>query len=512
MYLQTYNIQPILKKDNQNLFRKTQKMEYMEYKEAGKGWLYILTFAEFWDRFSYYGIQSLLVLYVTKILLFSDTQAYELYGTFTALTFSTTVLGGIIADHLWGIKKSVIFGSLLMITGNILLIIPDVHGMYFGLAALICGIGLFKPNNVSFAGALFKKTGAKREGAFSIFYIGMNAGALLGPLVYGYIAQRFSWLYGFGISATGMLLALIIFMAAKIQLIDEEEHHQRQRLNRKLVLNLSVKQCLYLTVFIILGLFFILLQQAELFGGLLMAIGVITIAGLAVTAVKSDKVERKRIMGLSLLSFFCIFFFACSLQTATTLTLFIEREINRYIFGLHVPTMMFLSLQPFFIILTAPLVARIWNYLERKHIHPSSPTKIAIGLLLAAVSFIIFSLAARQVNPQSHLSLLFIVVGNLLLGLGELCVFPVVLSAISQLAPLKLRSTMMGILFLSLAFSGYLSGLIAQIISIESQNSLSHAVNYSHAFVLVSLMTLAISILLFIFIPKMKYLLQIETL
>lgn len=477
----------------------------MNDEKSHRNCLYVLTFAEFWDRFSYYGIQALLVLYMTKALLFTDSQAYGLYGTFTALSFATTVLGGMLADRLLGIQRSVVLGAILMMTANILLILPGKQLMYLGLSVLVCGIGLFKPNNASFVGELYKKTDTKREGAFSIFYVGMNAGALLGPLVYGYIAHNFGWLYGFGISAIGMLSALIILFMTKLQLIEKPEQSYTKILGKPLPIGISTRQSIYISILIAIGLFYILLQHAEFFGKLLIFIGLATITGLTIIAVKSNKTDRERIIGLSLLAFFCIFFFACSLQTATTLTLFIERDINRNILGFHLPTMVFLSLQPFFIILTAPLVANIWAYLGRKNCDLKFSTKIAIGLVMAAISFTIFSLASRYNHNQGHLPLFLVVLGNLLLGLGELCVIPVVLSAISQLAPMKIRSTMMGILFLALAFSGYLAGAIAKIISVDNLIGKSqHAVDYAHAFIEVAMVTLAMSAFMFIINPMLK--------
>jgi POT family proton-dependent oligopeptide transporter len=467
--------------------------------------LYALTFTEFWDRFCYYGIQALLVLYLTKNFLFSDNQAYSLYGTFTALTFASTILGGMLADRLIGSKKAIMIGTVLIIGANILLLFPGKIFMYLGLAVLISGIGLLKPNNASLVGSLHENNEAKREGAFSIFYIGMNAGALLGPLFYGYIAHDYGWHYGFAMSAIGMLLALITIYLVNIT----PTKQQLGNVSKYVWLRLTTGQAVYLGIAAIIGLFFLLILHAEFFGKLLGFIALITIIGLAIVATKSEPIDRNRIIGLSLLAFFCIFFFACSLQTATTLTLFIERNVNRDILGIHLPTMIFLSLQPLCIILTAPFMAKAWNLLEGTGYYPSAAVKITLGLILAALGFAIFSLAATPANLHHHLALIWLVLGNLILGLGELCVFPAALSAISQLAPINLRSTMMGVLFLSLAFSGYLAGAIAKLVSVENLEAQNHAlqVNYAQAFIEIALVTFSISLIMLCINPIIKRLL-----
>jgi proton-dependent oligopeptide transporter, POT family len=468
----------------------------MAYDKAHHRGLYVLTFAEFWDRFSFYGLQAVLVLYATQALLFTDNQAYALYGVFTALTFATTVLGGILADRFLGMRQTIIMGASLVILGNSLLFLVGQHLLYLGLSLIICGIGLFKPNSASYVGALYKDTEAKSERAFSIFYAGMNAGALLGPLTYGYITHCCGWLYGFGISALGLLISLTIFLCIKINAVTDQQYSMR----------LSARTALYVGLFITIALFMLLLQHPSFFGSLLIFIGLATVIGLSITAFKSSTLDKKRILGLGVLAFFCIFFFAVSLQTATTLTLFIEREVSRTIFGFTIPTAMFLSIDPFFIILMAPLIGFLWTFLERKNCALSYATKIASGLILAAASFSVFALAALYHDKTNHLSLAYIILGDFLLGIGELCILPVALSAIAQLAPTHIRSTMMSILFLSLAFSGYLAGTIA---SLVSGGTNSHAiVNYTQAFLEIAAVTFLVGLIMLLVNIKLRVLLR----
>src|SRR3989338_5057504 len=249
--------------------------------------------------------------------------------------------------------------------------------MYVGLATLICGVGFFKPNSASLVGVIYEGEASHRERGFSIFYMGMNAGALLGPLMYGYVSEAMGWHAGFLVSTFGILLSLTLLFLKKVFNLPEQKSTQYFGINRIVAF--------FFAVIFFIGIFTTLMRYSNIFGSLLGVIGITTIFGLAFIALKSQPLERKHIIGLGILSFFCIFYFACSLQTSTTLTLFIERGVNRSIFGFQLPTMMFLSLQPFFIILSAPFMGSLWSWLNKKNICYSIATKLAIGLFLAAI-------------------------------------------------------------------------------------------------------------------------------
>lgn len=472
--------------------------------------LYLISLTEFWDRFGFYGLQALLVLYVTKVLLFSDSAAYSLYGTFTALTFATGIVGGLLADRFLGARHAILLGGVLMVVGNFLLFFPGLTGMYFGLSVLIIGIGLFKPNNANYVGALYEKTDVRREGGFSLFYMAMNAGALLGPVLYGVISSHYGWHLSFLISAIGTAIALAIFII-KHHPETSVEKASNFRVHRALWLGITSLHVVYAGVFIAIFLLVYLLQHSDIFGSLLILVGIITLIGIAVIAIKNDSVTRNHIIGITILSFFCLFFFAGSLQTATTLTLFIERNINRTFFEMKIPTMMFLSLEPFFIIIIAPFVARVWTRLARAGHDLFPSTKILIGLSLAVISFSIFALSASLSQiEQGRWPLLLVVLGNATLGLGELCILPVVFSTLTRVIPIHLRGTMMGVAFLAFAYSGYLAGAFAKIISAHSVVSIHQhtVVNYSKAFIQVSISMLVITLVMLCINPWLKRLLS----
>jgi len=471
--------------------------------------LYTLSFAEGWDRFSYYGIQAWLVLYATQMLLFSDKQAYELYGAFTALAFAMPVIGGLLADRLLGFRHAVIVGAILITIGNILLIFPGIEYLFLGLASMVTGIGLFKPNNANLIGVLYHNDDPRRDAGFSILYIAMNIGALLAPLVYGYTVRHHGWHYGFAISAVGMLLALGVFFY-KERNNEAHVNHQAGKLTKKVLSFITVRHIFYFSILVSILIFALLMQYTHLFGNLLTAVGIITLLGLLLYSFKLTMPERKRLLGLTILCFFCIFFFACSLQIFTSLTLFIEREVNRNLFGIELPTMAFLALEPFFIVVAGPVLAFLWTRLAERKKDPSPGLKVSLGLLLAGLSFAIYALAANN-TEHAYMAIAYIVIANFMLAVGELCISPVVIAAITHLAPVQMRGTMMGVFFLAIAYSGYLAGAIANLMRaehLENASDIALAVSYSNSLREVCYITITIACVLFVINPLLKRLLQ----
>lgn len=467
-------------------------------KEHPQG-LWWLMFAEFWDRFCFYGIQAMLVLFLTKQLGMSDVLAYAIYGSFTALTFGVTILGGIAADRLLGFRKAIVAGALLMIVGNLLLLTLSIHTLFIGLALIIAGTGLFKPNNASLVGALYHDLDSRRDSGFSLFYIAMNAGGILGPVSYGLLSIWFGWSACFGATALGMGIALFIIFIKKRKLL-EHQSNRKINLHKSIWLGIKIEVYLFILLGLLIAAFIILLRRSDLFNHVIDMVGIITFISILWLAFRSESTERKHILGLLTLSVIAIAFFACSLQTATTLTLFIEREVNRQILGINVPTMAFLSLEPLFIIILAPFVAKLWDYLNQKSWNPSSPMKMSFGIFAAALSFICFALASGCRQENTCHALLWVIVGNIPLGLGELLIFPAALSAIATYAPLRLRGTMMGVYFLSLAFGGFFAGLIASFISMSHPTTYTsnQLFDYTQAFIEIAKVTAVIGLIVFI--------------
>ncbi len=462
--------------------------------------LYVLSFLEVWDRYSYYGIQAMFILYMSKVFLFSDDKSYALYGVYTALTFAVTVIGGVLADRLIGYHRAIITGAVLIIMANIVMAIDgELSIIYLGLSMMICGIGLLKPNNTSLVGLLYKKADILRDSGFTIFYIGMNAGALLGPIAYGYIAEKYSWHACFITSAIGMLtgLSLLSYFKNKLSVISDIVVLIPKK-------SRSFNGLFFVGVIIAVLLCMTLLVFNAVFGDLLYVTGIGVLSILIYIAFRSSTTDRNSILALIGLSIFCIFFFVCSLQTATSLTFFIERDVNRHVLGMQIPTMAFLSLQAFFIIIIAPFVAKLWLKLKQYRCEPSVSFKVAIGIALGGISFAVFACSAYSVDGLHKASIVGIVIGNLLLGLGELCVLPAVMSNITRFAPAKLRATLMGIFFLGLAFSGYFAGLFARLTATSHHELALEGISYGQGFMYMGCIAMSVSIVLFLMTPLFK--------
>lgn len=390
--------------------------------------------------------------------MFTDREAYSLFGAYTTMAFATPVIGGLLADYFLGIWQAVLIGGALLLIGNLLLSIPFSSTFYLGLAVTVCGIGLFKSNNAVLFGTLYKNNDPRRENGFTLFYMGMNAGALLGPIVYSLIAILYNIHAAFLVSMIGMSIAIFLLLLNKTTLCSKSSIPTKIKKIESLTSYLNFLY--YLCILIAILLFVLILKYEHIFMGSLTTIGTISIFSLIAFVFYSHRDERNNILIILVLTIFTLLFFSCSLQTATSLMLFTERVVDRHIFTFEIPSAMFLSLQPTFIVLLGPIVSRFW--LKQSYIshETSMPIKIAIGLLLASFAFTLFAMAGIFQG-----SLILVVAGNLLLSIGELCILPIMMSAISFLLHKKIRGTMMGILFLSIALSSYLASLIAKLTS-----------------------------------------------
>lgn len=471
--------------------------------------LYFLFFSELWDRFSYYGIQSILVLYLTKTFSLTDSHTYALYGVYTALAFSTPVLGGYLADRFLGYQKAICYGLILMAIGNIILLLPGTLTFYLGLSMVIAGIGLFKANNAALLGTLYQQDDARRESGFTIFYMGMNIGAILGPLIFGFIALHFGWKYGFVLSAIGLLSSLILFTLGKkifspiknITILKQELFNFKQFTFLLTIVLLSI---------VVINIFF---YYPRFFKDMLWLVGIIVLSYVLFIAYKRPAAERNKIIVILILNIFALFFFACQVQVGSSLTLFIDRMVNKDIFGWIIPTAAFSSLQPLFVILTAPLFAPLWNYLEKRHYSFSTISRIIIGLLLGSISFACFAFSAYSTHWHTMINvpLVMIVIGNFILGAGELCIGPAMMSAVTYLIPKELQGRLMGMWFLSIAFSSYLGSLLAQFADSAKVKSSLSADIYLNSFSTTSLLVFTVAVLLLMLSPLIRYLAAYHT-
>jgi len=438
-----------------------------------------LFLGEFLEKFSFWGLQSLLVLYLTKSLNITGYKAYTIFGTFTALTFSLSILAGILADKVFGFRNAVIFGTLFIIAGNFFLGLSDINWTYTGLAIIAIGSALFTTNNSNLLGTFYEKVDSRRSKGFVIFYVATNMGGLLGPVIYGIISLSFDWHNCFKLSAIALSLWLFLLLFFNKDLISKglPPNSIKEKISIQLFNLFSFFLLLIITSCI---LFF--MKYVQYTAILIIFLGISGLLTLMLSVSRTLPSERNAIIILLAMILFCSVFFAIEFQVNSSLLLFTEQHVDRNFLNWTFPTNIFAALEPFFVIILSPVFAFTWKILDTKEEY-SSFFKITLGLLLEGAGFLIFSLGSDLVTMHvQKISILWLIAGNLLLGAGEICVMPTVIASITKTAPYKLKGSIMGMLYLSLAFSGYMSGIIASLTTKSLHHDIFIASEYTHVY------------------------------
>ena len=427
--------------------------------------LFVLFFAEMWERFSYYGMRALLIFYLTKHWLFSDEDSGVIYGAYTALVYITPVLGGYLADRYLGQRKAVTYGAVLLTFGHFLMGFEGSGGQdaaslsifWLALAFIIVGSGFLKANISVIVGQLYPRTDVRRDGAYTIFYMGINLGAALGALLCGYLGETYGWSYGFGAAGVGMLLGLIVFVVFKPLLLGRGEPLNPEALNKP-VLGIKLEWLLYLVGLVAVVICWWLVQNQAVVGTLLGVVGAILVSYVLWTAVrKLEPHDRDRIFAAMFLIIGSILFWALFEQAGSSLNLFTDRHVDRA----GVPASVFQSLNAIYIVILAPLFAWLWTSLGRKGLEPSAAAKFGLGIVQLGIGFLVLVAGSAAAGADSMVPVLFIFLIYLFHTTGELCLSPVGLSAMNRLAPAHLASLIMGTWFFASATGNFVAGLIA---------------------------------------------------
>ncbi len=447
--------------------------------------LALLFFVEMWERFSYYGMRALLVLYLVNALGWSDGNAVRLFGTYTSLVWLTPILGGYLADRFLGTRRSMIIGALVITTGHFLLAMQTMPTFYLGLACVIIGTGFFKPNVSTQVGQLYKAGDPRRDAGFTIFYMGINLGATIAPFACGYLGERVGWHFGFGAAGVGMLLGLLAYLKFRAQFLpgiglpptpevraaraaEESAGPNNVRLGS---IGAAVGA---LVTWLAAGANIDIVGWVTGGGWVQLILGVCVGAALSISVLGTHGEERKRVTAVFLVTFFVVFFWMAFEQAGSSMNLFADRYTDRSIGSFSIPASWFQSVNAFFIILCAPIVAGIWRALQARNREPSTALKMVIGLLLVGLGFVFMVVGARgadscvaQVGADAAreqcrvASPLWLVAAYLMHSLGELSVSPVGLSYVTKVAPARLVAMLMGVFFLSNAVANYLGGILA---------------------------------------------------
>ncbi len=420
--------------------------------------LFVLFYAEMWERFSYYGMRALLVLYLTKHWLYDDGKANLIYGAYGALVYITPVLGGIIADRWLGQRKAVFFGGVLLAIGHGLMAVeggggqadPIINVFWAALAFIIVGSGFLKANISVIVGQLYNMKDTRRDAAFTIFYMGVNVGAALGTILVGYLGETIGWAYGFGMAGIGMVIGLIIFVIGKPALQGRGE--------APVPLSRSREFTLYAVGLAAVVVCWGLIQFQDAIQNLLIVSGLAMLGYTLYEAFKLPKEARERIFAMLFLIALNPLFWGLFEQAGGSLNLYTDRYVDRS----GVPTSLFQSINPIYIVLLAPPFAALWQWLGRKGLEPSAPAKFGLALTQVGLGFLLFVWGANTVGAAAMTPVIFVFLIYLLHTTGELCLSPVGLSAMARLAPLHLASFVMGAWFYMTAVGNFVAGKIGE--------------------------------------------------
>lgn len=497
--------------------------------------LYLLFVTEMWERFSYYGMRALFVLFLVKALAFSLADASELYGSFTGLVYLSPLLGGYISDKYWGNRRSIITGGLVMALGHFCLFLSSswyltdraALMMYLGLTFLIVGNGFFKPNISTLVGQLYDENDVRKDSAYTLFYMGINLGAFFSPLVCGYLGDTDNpadFKYGFLAACIGMLIGLLIFVSQKNSrllsptgqpigskpvLVRDDDSNNTLLTTRNVVFAVLCVVVLAAKFFFDFGLDFI--AYAIFAACIIVPVYIISEPSLT-------SIERKRILVIYILAFFVIFFWAAYEQAGNSITMYTETQIDRTIGDFTVSTSYFQSVNPVLIILLVPVVSACWTWLAGRKRDLSVCQKQALGILLLSGAYAVLAFGTHDISPEVKQGMSLVIMYYFMSTVGELCLSPVGLSMVNKLSPARFASLLMGVWFMSSAAANKFCGILGALYPttdasghvVESSFLGYHITGLYDFFLLFVIMTLVSAVILFAISNKLDRLMAVD--
>jgi POT family proton-dependent oligopeptide transporter len=432
-----------------------------------------LFFTEMWERFSFYGGQAILILFMTAGadaggMGMSAATAAAVYGLYTAGAYFMGLPGGWVADRLIGHRNAVLLGGVLIAAGNFSLATPGTVPFYLGLVLVVFGTGLLKPNVSAIVGELYPEGGARRDAGFSIFYMGINVGAFIAPLVCGVLAENINWHFGFAAAGIGMVLGLTQYRLGYRYLKDAGHLRDEARSRRSVATRLGVRGlAIAIVVAVVLaiatrtGVIGLTLEQAARATGVVIFAVAVYFFGSILTVGGLEAAEKKRVVVIFLLFVGAALFWAGFEQAGSSMNLFADRLTNRSVFGWEVPASWLQSVNPLFIIALSPVVGWLWVFLNSRRLEPPLPVKFGMGLVLLGTGFLVLAWGATYTVQGQLVSPAWLVTSYFLHTCGELAVSPVGLSSITKLSPPRYVGQMMGTWFMGAALGNLVAGLVA---------------------------------------------------
>lgn len=485
----------------------------------GLGLLFIV---EMWERFSYYGMRALLVLYLVNELKWDTARAANLYGTYTMLVYLTPIIGGYLADRLIGTRRSLVIGALIISAGHFVLAMPGMTMFYLGLGLVIIGTGFFKPNVSTMVGQIYREGDPRRDSGFTIFYLGINTGAFLGPLICGYLGQspRFGWHYGFAAAGVGMVLGLIVYLYARDKYLpgigmqpSKLPANDPAKANEPASMGgADDKSLMHGATGALLGAAIGWFATGGSILGLIM--GTTIGAAIAITILGSSGDERRRVIALFIVVFFVIFFWAAYEQAGSSLNLFADKNTDLSVGNFNVPSSWFQSVNPFVILLFAPGFAALWVRLGKQGREPSTALKMTIGLFLLGMGFIFMMIGGRRADTGVLVSPFWLIAAYTFHTWGELCLSPVGLSYVTKVAPWRFGSLLMGVWFLANAAANKIAGSLAALTPTPGEVAVraegltgmlqGFATNNFRFYAIFVISSLAAAVIMLLFVPYLK--------
>lgn len=446
--------------------------------------LFYLFFAELWERFSFYGMRALLTLYMVNVvfeaLLARDFAAAAVYSSYGSLVYASTVIGGRLSDSILGMRNSIFLGGILMAVGHFVLAVENNITFFLALAFIIVGNGFFKPNISTFVGSLYKDGDPKKDSGFTIFYMGINIGGFVAPLLCGWLGKTYGWHYGFGLAGIGMLTGVLVFWNGIKRNVFGDKGHAPEFYDKEIKPKKNSKALVYILSVITVPVVAWLLSSYEPIGAdgtffgdqnivnvIFKLIGVLVLVYLGYILYKASPDERKKLFVAIFLTLFMTIFWGFHELSGSVITLFADRNVDLSFIDAAQTN----ALNSMYIIILSIPMSLLWMYLSKKKMNPRTPYKFGLGLAFAGISFYILSMSAGSADADGMVPFSYLLIMYFLISVGELCMSPVGLSKMTDLSPKRIVAFMMGVWFLSSAFAFQIVGFIGKQLAIESTDS-----------------------------------------
>jgi proton-dependent oligopeptide transporter, POT family len=481
--------------------------------------LWYLFFSEMWERFSFYGMRGMLTYFMVHQLFMKEDVANLQYGATQAFVYAFTFIGGLFADKILGFRKSLFWGGILMIVGSLILAINPQQFFFLGISFTIIGTGFFKPNISTMVGALYKANDSRRDAGFSLFYSGINVGALLGGYACIAIGKSYSWNLAFGLAAIVMAISLFTFVFTQRSMgpiglspfADKDENGQIKLTNKISGNKKWYEYLTYLGSLAVIPIIMTMVAKTQYTDWFMYVIGPATLIYIFYEMSKHTLAERKKLIAALVFILFSILFWAFFEQSGGSLSLFAANNLNNSLLGFKVdPNGVNNAANSLFVIMFAALFGLIWIGLAKKKIEPNTVVKFGMGFLFLSVAFYIFYYTRFFANAHGMTSLDVFTIAYLVITFGELCLSPIGLSIMTKLAPVRLQGVMMGMWFLASAYGQYVAGILGAGMTVPGENAtaVEKLISYTDGYKQLAIYALITGIVLIAISPIVKKLMQ----